>query len=99
MDKDLQSIQEARYLVERARAAQDQLNHFTQKQVDQICAAIVDAAFLESERLARLAVEETGLGRVESKKFKNEFCTRNLWAAMKDMKTVGIIEFNSAIRA
>ncbi len=92
MDGDLQSIQQARDLLGRAHEAQQQLNHFTQKQVDAICAAMADAGFAASESLATLAVEETGLGRVDSKTFKNQLCTRDLWAAMKEMPTCGIIK-------
>ncbi|MBI2930062.1 MAG: aldehyde dehydrogenase family protein [Planctomycetes bacterium] len=92
MDADLQSVQQARDLVVKARAAQELLNTFTQKQADAICAAKAEAGFREAERLAELAVEETGLGRADSKTFKNVFCTRDLWAAMKDMPTCGIIK-------
>lgn len=92
MDADLQSIQQARELLSRAKQAQEKLQYFTQKQVDAICAAMADAGFREAERLAKLAVEETQMGRVESKTFKNVFCTRDLWAAMKDMPTCGIIK-------
>src|SRR5262245_34673306 len=91
MDSDLQSIQQARDLVAKAYEAQQRLNLFTQKQADAICAAMADAAFRESERLAKLAVEETGMGRVESKTFKNVFCSRDLWDAMRDMPTCGIV--------
>jgi len=91
MDADLQSVQQARDLVTRAYEAQQRLNVFTQKQADAVCAAMADAAFRESERLAKLAVEETGMGRVESKTFKNVFCSRDLWDAMRDMPTCGIV--------
>jgi acetaldehyde dehydrogenase (acetylating) len=91
MDADLQSIQQARDLVAKAREAQEHLARFTQKQADALCAAIADAGFAASEALAKLAVEETGMGRVDSKTFKNQFCTRDLWAAMKEMRTCGIL--------
>lgn len=91
MDKDLESVQQARDLLARAKKAQEELSQFSQKEVDAICAAIAAEAFQQSEYLARLAVEETQLGRVESKKIKNEFCSRDLWAAMKEMRTCGII--------
>jgi acetaldehyde dehydrogenase (acetylating) len=91
MDKDLESVQQARDLLAKARKAQEELNHFSQKDVDSLCAAVADEAFRQSEYLAKLAVEETGLGRVESKKIKNEFCSRDLWAAMKDLQSCGIV--------
>lgn len=91
MDKDLESVQQARDLLAKAKQAQEELSSFTQKDVDTICAAIAEEGFQQSEYLAKLAVEETQLGRVESKKIKNEFCTRQLWEVMKDLKTCGII--------
>jgi len=91
MDRDLQSIQEARDLLAKAKKAQEILRNFNQEKIDRICSAIATAGFQESERLAKLAVEETKLGRWDSKKIKNEFCTRDLWNVMKDMKTVGVI--------
>ncbi len=91
MDKDLESTQQARDLLAKAKKAQEELSQFSQKEVDAVCAAIAEEGFKQAEFLARLAVEETQLGRVESKKIKNEFCTRNLWDAMREMKTCGII--------
>lgn len=91
MDKDLESIQQARECLVRAKKAQEELDNFTQKQVDAICAAIADEAFKQAAHLGKLAVEETGIGRADSKKIKNEFCARNLQDAMKEMKTCGII--------
>lgn len=91
MDSDLASVQNARDLLARAREAQRTLHGQTQQQVDAICAAMAAAGERESEPLARMAVEETGMGRVDSKTLKNLLCTRDLWAAIKGMKTVGII--------
>jgi len=91
MDKDLESVQQARDLLAKARKAQEELGQFSQKEVDTLCAAIAEEGFKEADRLASLAVEETQMGRPDSKKIKNEFCTRDLWAAMKDLKTCGII--------
>lgn len=91
MDKDLESIQQARDILSKAKRAQEELSNFTQKQVDDICTAIADAAFKQAAYLGQLAVDETGIGRADSKKIKNEFCTRNLMDAMKDLKTAGII--------
>ncbi len=91
MDKDLESVQQARDLLAKAKKAQEELGAFTQKEADALCAAIAEEGFKQAEYLAKLAVEETQLGRVESKKVKNEFCTRDLWEVMKDLKTCGII--------
>ena len=85
MDSDLASVQNARDLLARAREAQRTLHGQTQQQVDAICAAMAAAGERESEPLARMAVEETGMGRVDSKTLKNLLCTRDLWAAIKGM--------------
>lgn len=50
-DKDLHSIQEARQMVERAYAAQKVWATATQQQVDRVCEAMAQAAFLGAERL------------------------------------------------
>ncbi len=91
MDKDLQSLQEVREAVKRAKAAQAQFGRFRQEQIDRICAAMAEAGYRAAESLARLAVEDTGMGRVEDKVIKNQFATRTLWQAIRDEKTVGII--------
>ncbi|MFQ5570708.1 MAG: aldehyde dehydrogenase family protein [Rhodothermales bacterium] len=91
MDKDLQSIQEARRLVEQVCAAKKRYKTFTQEQVDRIVAAMARAGEQAAERLAHMAHEETGFGRPESKKTKNLFATKILHERMAGMKTVGVI--------
>jgi len=91
MDKDLQSIQEARDLLSRAKDAQLAFKSFTQEKVDKICKAMADAGFNAAEKLAKMAVEETGFGKVADKKLKNEFATQRVWESIKDLKTVGVI--------
>ena len=91
MDKDLQSIQEARELVKKAADAQEVFAEFSQEAVDAIVAAMSKAGLREAERLARMAVEETGYGRVEDKILKNQFGAGNVYDAIRSLKTVGII--------
>jgi acetaldehyde dehydrogenase (acetylating) len=91
LDKDLLSIQEARSLAVNAHAAQKVWAKASQEQVDRVCAAMAEAAFLASERLGRMACEETGYGYPEHKKIKNEFASRYLWQSIKDVKTVGVL--------
>ena len=90
-DKDLLSVQEARQMVERAYEAQKIWGTATQQQVDQVCEAMAQAAFLGAERLGRLAADETGFGVPEHKKLKNKFVSRHLWERIKDIKTVGFV--------
>lgn len=90
-DKDLRSIQQARTMVLAARQAQLEWAKASQEQVDRVCAAMADAAYGASERLGRMASEETGYGVPEHKKLKNEFGSRHVWNSIKDIKTVGVV--------
>ncbi len=90
-DKDLVSIQEARDLAVSAHKAQQVWGKASQPDVDRVCAAMAEAAYLASERLGRMAHEETGYGVPEHKKIKNEFASRFLWQSIQDVKTVGVI--------
>ena len=92
MDKDLQSVQEARNLAQTAYNAHLEFKHFSQEQVDKIVKAMADAGFNDAERLAKMAHEETGFGKVKDKITKNQFATRNVWESIKDLKTVGVID-------
>jgi len=96
MDKDLQSIQQARECVEKAHEAQKAFAEYSQEKVDAVVEAMAEAGLRESERLARLAVEETGYGRYEDKILKNKFGSQYVYDAIKDLKTVGIIREDPA---
>lgn len=91
MDKDLRSLQQARDMVVQGRAAQQIWMNATQEQVDRVCAAMADAAYRASERLGRMAAEETGYGVPEHKKLKNEFGSKHVWESIKELKTVGVV--------
>jgi acetaldehyde dehydrogenase (acetylating) len=94
-DDDLKSIQEMRDAVRRAKVAQAKFQEFSQEQVDHIIKHVAEAAYQESEILARLAVEETGMGVVEHKKIKNDLGSMGVYQSIKDEKTVGIIGMDS----
>jgi acetaldehyde dehydrogenase (acetylating) len=96
MDKDLRSIQQARDMVTAAREAQQKWAKATQEQVDRVCAAMADAAFLAAERLGRMASEETGFGVPAHKKLKNEFASKYVWESIRDVKTVGVVRHDTA---
>ncbi len=91
VDKDLLSIQEARALVRAAQKAQAQFAGLAQERVDAVVKAAAQAAVAQAESLAALAVEETGFGKVEDKKTKNLLASEKLCAAIKDMRTIGVI--------
>lgn len=90
-DRDLISIQRVRNLVRTAKEAQKLLARLSQQQVDTIVCAMAKAGFENAERLGKMANEETGFGRAADKKLKNEFGSMSVYEAIKDMKTVGII--------
>ena len=98
MDKDLASIQEARELVTAAHAAWTSWSKASQEQVDRVCAAMAEAGRQASERLGRMAQEETGYGVALHKKLKNEFGSRMVWESIRDLKTVGVIRQDAARR-
>jgi len=91
LDKDLLSRQEARELLKQAAAAQKQLANLSQQQLDTIVKAIADAIYTAAPELADMAVRETGFGNVDDKITKNQFASRRVWEAVKDMKTVGVL--------
>src|SRR5256714_1435054 len=91
MEKDLESIQEARDLLNTAHNAWLNFDNFSEDQVERILAEISKAGIANAEALARMAVEETGYGTVEHKTLKNLFCADNVYRAIRPMKTVGIV--------
>lgn len=91
MDSDLLSIQQARELLRAARKAQHLAKTLSQDQVDRIVSAMATAGAAQADRLGRIAHEETGFGRPESKKEKNLFATRVLEERMRGMRTVGVV--------
>lgn len=91
MDSDLLSIQQARDLAVAAHQAQKQWARATQAQVDRACEAMAMVAYRESERLARMACEETGYGVPSHKTLKNHLSSKILWDAIRETRTVGII--------
>ncbi len=91
LDRDLQSIQEVRDLVRKAKEAEKILSTYSQEQLDRICAAIADACEEHAVELAKMAAKETGFGRWEDKVLKNKLGSRITWDYVKDMKTVGFL--------
>ena len=91
MDNDLQSVQEARSLLQAAHEAWLKFEHFTEDQVERILLEISKTGIANAEPLARMAVEETGFGNAEHKTLKNLFCAQDVYQAIRQMKTVGIV--------
>ncbi|MDR1449941.1 MAG: acetaldehyde dehydrogenase (acetylating) [Propionibacteriaceae bacterium] len=95
-DRDLRSIQEARNLVGAAKAAQAVLATYPQERLDAICAAMAKAGAAQARRLAQMACQETGFGRVKDKTIKNEFGSEGVWQAVKDITAVGLMSEDPA---
>jgi acetaldehyde dehydrogenase (acetylating) len=90
-DRDLASIQEARQLAQRAKAAAPALAEFSQEQIDRIIDAMAAATRTRAEEFARLAVEETTYGVVADKVQKNLFSSEQVYAFIRPMRTVGVV--------
>lgn len=78
-------------LVEKARVAQKQIESYSQEQVDVLVREIAKTVFDNAEMLARMAVDETGMGVYEHKVKKNMGKARVIWNDLKGKKSVGII--------
>ena len=88
------SVESFESALERVRAAQREFALFTQEQVDRIFLAAATAANRARLPLAKMAVEETGMGVVEDKVIKNHFASEYIYNAYRDVKTCGVIEEN-----
>ena len=78
-------------LVSQARTAAAVFTQFTQEDVDRIVKPMVLAGLEQAQHLARLAVEETGMGVMEDKFLKNMVATEFVYNYIKDKPTVGVI--------
>ena len=74
------------------RAAQKEFAAYSQEQVDKIFKAAAIAANQARIPLAKMAVEETGMGVVEDKVIKNNYASEYIYNKYKDTKTCGVIE-------
>ncbi|MBQ7076479.1 MAG: bifunctional acetaldehyde-CoA/alcohol dehydrogenase [Clostridia bacterium] len=82
--------------IKELREAQKIFANYTQEQVDKIFLAAATAADKARIPLAKLAVEETGMGIVEDKVIKNHYAAEYIYNAYKNTKTCGVIEEDSA---
>ena len=86
------NAQELTAALARARGAQRVFASYSQEQVDKIFLAAATAANRARIPLAKMAVEETGMGVVEDKVIKNHYAAEYIYNAYKDTRTCGIIE-------
>ena len=90
------SVEKLEEAIARVKEAQKVFATYTQEQVDKIFLAAASAANKARIPLAKMAVEETGMGVVEDKVIKNNYASEYIYNAYKDTKTCGIIEEDKA---
>ncbi len=86
------SIEDLNGVIARVKAAQKVFATYTQEQVDKIFDAVATAANMMRIPLAKMAVEETGMGIVEDKVIKNHFAAEEISNKYRHVKTCGVIE-------
>ncbi|MBI1180737.1 MAG: aldehyde dehydrogenase, partial [Alphaproteobacteria bacterium] len=93
-DEELTPALEIKGLIERSRAAQAQIENYTQEQVDELIRAMVWAVARPgvAEKIAKFTVDETQLGNYEGKYLKIAKKTRATLMDIIDDKSVGILE-------
>ena len=94
--KIVDSVEALEAEIARVQAAQNVYAQYTQEQVDKIFFAAAVAANKMRIPLAKMAVEETGMGVVEDKVIKNHYASEYIYNAYKNTKTCGVIEEDKA---
>ena len=95
MDNNIDEKQEMEYidgLINKVSTAQQKFATYTQEQVDEIFRRVALKASSLRIPLAKMAVEETGMGIAEDKVIKNHFASEYIYNKFKNTKTCGIIE-------
>ncbi len=92
----IDSVEKLEAEIARVRAAEREFATFTQEAVDAIFRAAALAANEARLPLAKMAVEETGMGVAEDKAIKNHFAAEYIYNAYRDTKTCGVIEEDAA---
>ena len=93
---EVKTHDDLKLIIERAKKAQKIYATFSQEQVDKIFKAAATAADKMRIPLAKMAVEETGMGVVEDKVIKNHFSSEYIYNKYKNTKTCGIISEDKA---
>ena len=78
-------------LVNRAWHAAQAFRRFDQEQVDRVVEAVYEAAWNARHDLARMAIEETGMGVYEHKVIKNSYASLLVFEDIRPRRTVGVI--------
>ena len=97
MDKEYESVESIESLqktIEKVKKAQEEFSKYPQEKVDAIFKASAIAANQARIPLAKMAVEETGMGVVEDKVIKNHYASEYIYNKYKNEKTCGVVEEN-----
>ena len=94
--KVVDSVETLEETIARVREAQRKYATYTQEQVDRIFLAAATAANAQRIPLARMAVEETGMGVLEDKVIKNHYAAEYIYNKYKETKTCGVVEEDRA---
>ena len=97
MDKEYESVDSIESLqktIEKVKKAQEEFSKYPQEKVDAIFKASAIAANQARIPLAKMAVEETGMGVVEDKVIKNHYASEYIYNKYKNEKTCGVVEEN-----
>ena len=97
MDKEYESVDSVESLqktIEKVKKAQEEFSKYSQEKVDEIFKAAAIAANQARIPLAKMAVEETGMGVVEDKVIKNHYASEYIYNKYKNEKTCGVVEEN-----
>jgi acetaldehyde dehydrogenase / alcohol dehydrogenase len=93
-DSDARTPVDVEPLFRRAKAAAAVFTQFNQEQTDRVVRAVYEAAFSNRVGLAKLAHQETGMGRWQDKVIKNVVASHFVYEDIKDLKTAGVISEN-----
>ena len=94
MDKEYEivdSVEKLQETILRVKKAQEEFSKFPQEKVDEIFKAAAIAANSVRIPLAKMAVEETGMGIVEDKVIKNHYAAEYIYNKYRNEKTCGVV--------
>lgn len=96
MESEVRTAEDLERIISKAHEAQTVFASFTQEQVDKIFREVALAANNLRIPLAKMAVEETGMGIVEDKVIKNHFASEYIYNKYRNVKTCGVIKEDKA---
>ncbi|MBQ3047773.1 MAG: bifunctional acetaldehyde-CoA/alcohol dehydrogenase [Clostridia bacterium] len=96
LENKVNSVESLDELIVKVRQSQQKYSTYTQQQVDKIFFEAAKAANASRISLAKIAVEETGMGIVEDKVIKNHYASEYIYNKYRDTQTVGVVEEDKA---